>query len=234
MKIAVVDDLKEDAHHIRAFLERFQSENHMMFEVRVFLSSFEFLEKYRGEYDIIFLDIEMPGSNGLEVAREIRSRDQTVGIIFITGLAQYAINGYEVRAIDFIVKPVGYYNFSMKLEKAFRFLNSHKERDVLIHTREGILRVTASDILYIEKNGDFLVFHNGKDFVQARGSIRDMKEKLRETSFAECNAGCLINMNYVRRIEKESVILTTGERLPLSRRLKKSFTQEYIHFMGGA
>lgn len=233
MRIAVVDDVKEDAQHIVTFLEQFQAEHQVTFDIRVFLASFDFLEEYHGEYDVIFLDIEMPGSNGLEVAREIRSKDQAVGIIFITSLAQYAIDGYEVQAIDFIVKPVGYYNFSMKLEKAFRFLESHKEKDILLNTKEGIFRITAADILYIEKDRDFLVFHNKQECFQTRGSIKDMKEKLQETFFSECSSGCLVNLNCVRRIDKEHVMLTTGEKLSFSRRLKKRFTQDYINFMGG-
>lgn len=76
----------------------------------------------------------LQNSNSLEVVREIRSKDLAAGIIFITSLAQYAIDGYEIQAIDFMVKPVGYYNFSMKREKAFRFMESHKEQEILINS----------------------------------------------------------------------------------------------------
>lgn len=233
MKIAVVDDSKEDAQRIVSYLEQYQQEQNLTFEIKIFYASFDFLEEYQGEYDVIFLDIEMPGSNGLEVAREIRGRDQAVGIIFITSLAQYAIDGYEVQAIDFMVKPVGYYNFSMKLQKAFRFIESHREQDILISNKEGILRITVSDILYIEKDKDYLVFHTKQGCTQMRGSLKDIKLKLTSLPFSECNSGCLIHLNCIKRIGKDSVVLTPGQELPISRRLKKQFAQDYINFMGG-
>lgn len=233
MKIAVVDDSIEDAQRIITYLDQFQMEHNQTFQTKVFYASFDFLEEYRGEYDVIFLDIEMPGSNGLEVAREIRGRDQAVGIIFITSLAQYAIDGYEVQAIDFMVKPVGYYNFSMKLEKAFRFMESHKEQEIIINNKEGIFRIPVSDILYIEKDRDYLKFHNKQGCIHSRGSIKDMKAKLDSLPFSECNSGCLVNLNYVKRVGKDSVTITSGQELPISRRTKKQFAQDYINFMGG-
>ncbi|MDO4272063.1 MAG: LytTR family DNA-binding domain-containing protein [Eubacteriales bacterium] len=233
MKIAVVDDSKEDVQRIFSYLEQFQQEQNLTFEIKIFYASFDFLEDYQGEYDVIFLDIEMPGSNGLEVAREIRSRDQAVGIIFITSLAQYAIDGYEVQAIDFMVKPVGYYNFSIKLQKAFRFIESHREQDILISNKEGIFRITVSDILYIEKDRDYLVFYTKQGCSQMRGSLKDIKVKLTSLPFSECNSGCLVHLNYIKRIGKDSVTLTSGQELPLSRRLKKQFAQDYINYMGG-
>lgn len=233
MKIAVVDDSREDAQRIVMYLEQFQQEGSLDFQTKVFYASVDFLEEYHGEYDVIFLDIEMPGSNGLEVAREIRSRDQSVGIIFITSLAQYAIEGYEVQAIDFMVKPVGYCNFSMKLEKAFRFIENHREQDILLSNKEGIFRIRVSNILYIEKDRDYLCFHTNQECSRTRGSMKDIKEKKDILPFSECTSGCLINLNYVRRVGKDCVVLTSGQELPLSRRLKKEFSREYIEFMGG-
>lgn len=233
MKIAVVDDSKEDAQHIVKYLQQFQSEKSITFQIKVFNASFDFLEEYHGEYDVIFLDIEMPGCNGMEVAKEIRTKDQAVGIIFVTSMAQYAIEGYEVNAIDFIVKPVKYFNFGLKLEKAFRFFRSHKQQDILISGKEGVYRIAVSEIYYIEKERDYLIFRAEKDNFKERGSIRDLKEKLVDLPFAECTSGCVVNLNYVKRIGKDSVSLITGTELPVSRRLKKPFSEKYIHYMGG-
>lgn len=233
MNIAVVDDSKEDAQHLVAYLEKFQFENNITFQVRVFYASFDFLEEYHGEYDVIFLDIEMPGSDGLEVAREIRKKDTSVGIIFVTSLAQYAIDGYQVQAIDFMVKPLGYCNFSMKLQTAFRFIQNHKKQDVIINSKEGIIRLAVSDIIYIEKEGDFLVFYTVQGCYRERGSMKIVKEKLSKSPFAECISGCFIHLDFVKRIGRDSLILVSGKELPLSRRLKKEFTQRYIEFIGG-
>jgi DNA-binding LytR/AlgR family response regulator len=147
-------------------------------------------------------------------------------------MAQYAIEGYEVNAIDFMVKPVGYYNFSLKLEKAFRFYQSRKAPDILISSKDGIRRINVSDILYIEKNRDNVIFHTREEVFEERGSIKAMKEKLAGLPFEECTSGCLVNLNCVKRVGKDSISLTGSVELPLSRRLKRQFTQEYINFVG--
>lgn len=233
MRVAVVDDSKEDAQHLAEYLEQFQMDNNITLQTKIFYASVDFLEEYQGEYDVIFLDIEMPGCNGLDVAREIRAKDQSVGIIFVTSMAQYALEGYEVNAIDFMVKPVGYCNFSMKIENAFRFFQRHKEQDILIANKDGILRITVSELLYIEKERDFLVFHTKKESYKERGSIKSIKERITDLSFSECTSGCVVNLNFVKRIGKNTVTLISGVELPLSRRLKKQFSEDYIRYMGG-
>ncbi len=233
IKVAVVDDLVEDSTRLTGYLKQFQEEHHVQMQIDCYNASFEFLEKYHGNYQIIFLDIEMPGSDGLEVAREIRKKDEAVGIIFVTGMAQYAIEGYAVQAIDFIVKPVGYYNFSVKLEKAMQFFRKHKTKDILINGKDGIHRIAATNVYYIEKEKDDLIFHTGEEKYQMRGSVKTMKEKLEGMPFFECTSGCLVNLEYVNSIGKEDVTLADGTRLPLSRRLKKTFLQEYVDYVGG-
>lgn len=233
MKIAVVDDYREDAQRLQQYLQQYQMINDLAYQIQVFQSSIEFLETFRGEYDIVFLDVEMPGSDGLEVAREIRAMDQSVGIIFVTNMAQYAVNGYEVNAIDFMVKPVGYYVFTEKLEKAFRFVQSRNQHDILLKTEDGILRLGLEDIYYIEKDRDYLIFHCKEGDYRKIGSIRDLKEKLETLSFAECMAGCLVNIDHVNWVGKDMIRLRAGHELPLSRRQKKPFTQAYINYVGG-
>lgn len=178
MKIAVVDDLKGDADLLSGYISKFANEKSMDIDISVFYASFDFLEEYQGGYDVIFLDIEMPGSNGLEVAREIRSKDEAAGIVFITSMAQYAIRGYEVNAIDFMVKPVGYYDFSVKLEKAIHFCRRRSAHYILVNDKEGIKRFAAKDILYIEKERDFLIFHTKEGEFRCRGSMKTIRENL--------------------------------------------------------
>lgn len=231
--VAVVDDSQEDAKCLVDYLVRFQEEHDTIIQTTEFNASIEFLESYQGEYDVIFLDIEMPGSNGLDVAREIRAKDSAVGIIFVTSMAQYAINGYEVNAIDFMVKPVGYVNFSMKLEKALTFVENRSEKDIMLTSKGDIRRIPVSELLYMEKERDKVVFHTRNEQFEERGSMRAMKDKLENLPFAECTSGCLVNLNCVRRIGKDTITLSGGTTLSLSRRQKRQFTEEYIRFVGG-
>lgn len=233
MNVAVLDDAPEDAQLLSEYLVRFQAEHNMSMDMKIFGASIDFLEEYHGEYDIIFLDIEMPGSDGLTVAHEIRSRDQAVAIIFVTNIAQYAIRGYEVNAVDFIVKPVGYFNFAVKLEKAIQFIQRQRTKDILLTGEDGVIRLSASQLWYVEKDRNDLVYHTAVGEFRVRGTMKSLKETLQGLPYEECTAGCLVNLNRVQRIWKESVFLP-GVELPLSRRMKKRFTQRYIeHVRGG-
>lgn len=232
MRIAVVDDMPADARRLADYLDCYQKESGMNIQVSVFLSSVEFLERFDSSYDVLFLDIEMPGTNGIQLAHEVRSKDNSVGILFITNMAQYAIRGYEVNAIDFMVKPVSYYNFAEKLEKAMYFVRTRRKKEFLLSDENGMNRISGTDIYYVEKNRDYLVYHTAMGEFRERGTAKGLKEQLEGLPFAECTTGCLVNLEQVRRIGKDSVVLY-GVELPLSRRMKKSFTQSYIDYIGG-
>ncbi|PWJ21557.1 LytTR family two component transcriptional regulator [Faecalicatena orotica] len=232
LKVAILDDTKSDAQILVKYIEKFQVERNDTIQADVYEASFDFLEEYNSQYDVIFLDIEMPGSDGLQVAHEIRKKDQAVGIIFVTNMAQYAISGYEVNAIDFIVKPVSYYLFSEKLEKAIRFSKRREQRQILLNSKAGVHRILLSDILYVEKEKDNLVFHTLGETIRVPGTIKTLKDKLGNMSFSECTHGCLVNFENVRYIGKDMVLVGKKE-LPLSRRMRKQFIEEYAEYIGG-
>lgn len=230
MRVAVLDDSKEDIERLAGYLRQFEKDRHFSIQIDMYKSSFNFLEEFRSQYDVLFLDIEMPGSDGMEVAREVREKDESVGIIFVTNMAQYAVQGYEVNAIDFMVKPFQYYVFTEKLERALRFFKMRKQRMLLLTGEGEIHRIPASSVRYIEKEKDNLLYHTDTDVYKERGSIRQCKEKLKELPFSECTSGCLVNLEYVTKVGKDSVAVS-GTELPLSRRMKKQFTTEYINYV---
>lgn len=232
MKLAVLDDTREDAQRLLDYINQFQEQQKCLIQTDTYYSSIDFLEEYHSQYDVIFLDIEMPGEDGLNVAHEIRKKDMAVGIIFVTNIAQYAIHGYEVNAIDFIVKPVGYFLFAEKLEKAVRFAKRRTKHDLVVNDEEGIYRIPIEEVFYIKKERNDLIYYTSQGELRERGTIRIMKEKLAGLAFEECNSGCLVNLSQVRRIGKETIMV--GEfSVPLSRRMKKQFTQSYIDYLGG-
>lgn len=232
MKVAVLDDTREDAERLLNYINQFQKEQECLIETDIYHASLDFLEEYHSQYDVIFLDIEMPGEDGLKVAHEIRQKDIAVGIIFVTNIAQYAIHGYEVNAIDFIVKPVGYFLFAEKLEKAMRFAKRRKKHDIVVNDEEGIYRIPIEEVFYIKKDRNDLIYFTSQGELRERGTIRMMKEKLTGLAFEECNSGCLVNLSQVRYIGKD-IVLAGSFSVPLSRRMKKQFTQSYIDYLGG-
>lgn len=149
-KIALVEDEAEAADVLASFIDRYGTEKGTGFTVVRFCNAIDF-ELTRQKFDLVFMDIQMPGIDGMEAAHLMRTYDSETPIIFVTNLAQYAVKGYEVDALDFIVKPVSYYNFRMRMDKAMRRIARVGGRSVVINTRDGLRVASVSDIEYVER-----------------------------------------------------------------------------------
>ena len=156
ISVAVVDDEYRERENLRRFFELAQKKIQEPITAELFSSGEQFLSVSGKLFDLICLDIDMTGKNGIEIAREIRRTDQEVIIIFITNLAQMAIRGYEVRAFDFILKPVNYNAFYMKIRSAISIIRAKKEKYLVVPTAEGMERFSTGELIYAEVNGHYL------------------------------------------------------------------------------
>lgn len=232
MKIAIIDDSKSDADVLKGYLQQYSEEVGQQFNIDYYEASVEFLEKFQNQYEVLFLDIEMPGSDGLTVAREIREKDSSVAIVFVTNMAQFAIEGYKVNAVDFMVKPVGYFVFTDTLKKAINSVTKKADTAILVNDLNGLYKLNTSEIVYIEKSQDKVIYHTKEKSFIERNTIKAVKEKIDNTIFGECSSGILVNYEKVRCITKEDVDVGLAN-LPISRRQKKQFTEDYIKYVGG-
>lgn len=166
LKIAIVEDDKTQQENNISLLKKYAEQHNVVFSFFAFDNAFLFLQDFKqGTYDIVFMDINMPGINGLDAAKEMRQIDAAISLIFVTDFAQFAIRGYEVDAYDFIVKPVNLEHLTLKLDRLIPFLGKRKEEKKLrIKTGGGIVVVNLDDIVFIEvKSHDTIIHTQGEE-----------------------------------------------------------------------
>lgn len=242
MRVAIIDDEKNMTEQLSGFLNRFKEKESLIIDVDVYESGDVFLKALETKrifeeenliYDLILLDVEMPGRNGIETAREIRKFDEQVIIMFITNMAQYAIHGYDVEAIDYVLKPVTYEDFALKMHKAMRYIRQNEKQQLIINTTEdGKVPLVISDIFYIEVVSHYLNFHTKKGLFESRGVMKEIEKQLESMNFFRCNQSYLVNLAYVKAIRGNEVIVG-GDSLPISRNRKNIFMEAFARYVGG-
>lgn len=231
LKIAVVDDEEVYIDQIQEYIRQYGQEKNREIQTETFCDGSGLLEHYSPRFDIILLDIEMDEIDGMEAAREIRKRDQDVVLVFITNMAQYAINGYDVGALDFVLKPINYYTFSVRLDRAVSRVKKRKPEEILLNHQDGTKRIRVDQIYYVEVQNRMLHYHTDHGVFVVRGTLQGAELLLRESHFVRCNHWYLVNLQYVSEIRKNLVIVA-GDELEISRRNKTAFMSELTDYMG--
>ena len=233
LRIAIVESDADARTQMQVFIQRFARDEGLDIRVEEFDRGDSFLARYQNVYDVIFMGIELPGVDGMEAARRLRRLDRDVVLVFVTALARYAIRGYEVDALDFVLKPLSYYAFSVKLERAIHRARQRAGDHILLKTSGGIHRLDIRDIFYLETKSRMLYYHTASGIYSVRGSLRDAVEQLAQYSFAKCNQCYLVNLQHVTDIRDEFVMVA-GTLLEISRRTRKTFLDAVVAYIGGA
>lgn len=232
IKVGIVDDEQKERDTLREFFHRLQKENHEEIMVQEYSDGESLMEQYDFSCDLICLDIELGGKSGIDTAKEIRKIDENVILIFITNMAQLAIKGYEVQALDFIVKPISYYPFSIKMRSVINLVNSRKNMNIVLTIPGGIQKISTDQLYYTEVNGHYLYYHTSNGIFKQKASMKELEDKLEGLSFKRCNNCYLINLKYVDSVNKDDVQIA-GEWLKISRSRKREFLQALANYMGG-
>lgn len=229
---AVVEDEREAADLLCECLARYAGEAKIGISVKRYADGLSFLEDYTGSADIVFMDIEMPNLNGMDAARKLRQKDKNVVLVFVTNMAQYAIRGYEVEASDFLLKPLVYRTFAVKLGKLFRKCGERTAKRIRLETRDGQFILDADEILYVESDKHYVVFRTADAEYRMRQSLPETEELLSGASFARCGASFLVNLAHVTRVWRDTVYVGETE-LPMSRSRKKEFLDALTVYVSG-
>jgi DNA-binding LytR/AlgR family response regulator len=232
IRIAIVEDEETDASRLKEYLCQYSTESREKFDIVVFTDGDEILENYTAEFDIILLDVQMEFMDGMTAAKEIRKIDPEVVLIFVTNMAQYAIRSYSVDALDYILKPVSYFAFSQRLERAIARMKKRSQHFMTISIRDGVQKLDISKIYYVESQAHKLVFHTANSVYTSSGAMQDLEEKLKGQGFYRGNKGYLINLEYVDGM-RDGCAIVNGELLLISRARKNGFLQALADYVGG-
>ncbi len=234
LHIAYVEDDAETAATLKGYMGRYAAENDIIIEAEHFDNAEKLIYNYGHRYDLLLLDIQLGGMTGMEAAEAVRKLDPVVSIIFITSLVQYAVKGYEVDALDFIVKPVSYSRFALKMDKAMRVIGHNQEVSLSVSTKLGIKILSSRDIQYIEVSNHDLVYHTGKESYLARGSLGAVEEKLRESHFLRISASYLVNLEYITAVDGSALTMKNGDSVWISRAKKREVMTAIAEYLGGS
>lgn len=229
----VVEDEPAEVDKLSELLRRYGKAHGVDFKITWHGSAMEMLSD-KGHYDLCFLDIEMPGIDGMEAAGLLRTYDEEIPIIFVTNLAKYAVKGYEVGAIGFIVKPVTYGNLQLALDRALRAVTKSSGRTLTIPTDDGVRVVPLRQLVYVEVTKHRLTYHlDGEDALEARGSLVQTEADLADAPVVRVGKSCLANMDQISIVRSSELVMSNGDVLRISRTHKRAVVDKVTDYLGG-
>ncbi len=231
IRIATVEDDGRDREALITHLHRYEKENSLKFSITEFQDGEDIITNYAAEYDLILMDIEMTFLNGMKTAEKIRELDTDVVIIFITNAPQYAIQGYKVNALDYMLKPISYFSFSETMNRALRKVKIREKEYIAISMKGGKMKLDVSKICYVEVQDHLLFYHTTDGSFSTKGTMRDVDGQLDPKRFFRCNRCYLVNLEYVENYQG-SDISVNGTVIQVSRSRRKPFLDvlnEYLN-----
>ncbi len=234
INIAIVDDEKVQVELLEKYVKTWANKKDIKVITEAFYSgeSFQFSWSMDKTYDVLLLDIEMPGINGVELAKKIRKEDNLINIIFITAIPDYIGEGYDVEAINYLIKPINEKKLYECLDKAFE-KTPKEEKTILIEEQGQIHRILQKDILYIESFGHNVEINTIDKKYTIRKNIGIMEKALEGNDFVRCHRSYIVGLQHVNRIGKNELELDNGEIVPVSRRQYVNTNKAFIQYYGG-
>lgn len=231
--VCVVEDDGLFAQTVCKMLVRYATERGFELRVSSFGSAVEFMER-QSRYDLVLMDIGLPGINGIEAAEWLRTYDEEAQLIFVTNLSQFAIRGYSVGANDYILKPIRYMDFRLSLDRAFRVISRKATGSLVIPSRDGMRVIPTFDLCFIDVTNHSIAYHLADgSVVSARGSLNKVEETLSASTFVRVSKSCLVNMCHIRLIEGPALLLSCGDTAYISRGMRKEALARIANYFGG-
>lgn len=231
LKIAVCDDDASWREYLSQKVSLWLKKNRHPAEIRQYSGAEEFLFAYSQEkdFDILLLDVEMPGESGIEIAKKVRRENTAVQIVFITGYYEYFGAGFDVSALHYLIKPVDETKLYPVLDKAVNNLNN-RQRSILLSAKEADIKVSLSDILYAESENVYVIVHTIRENYRVRMSLGNFQSQLDETFF-KVHRSFVVALKYIRKITRNEITMTNGDTVPVSRGMYNGIHAALIKYL---
>lgn len=236
--VVVLEDEEKDCARLKSHIKRYSQEHSVDIEIVTFQNGLDLLKNYSGDFDILFVDIEIPGMDGMKVSEKVRQIDALIPIIITTNMAQYAIKGYEVDALGFIVKPLPFSMLSYYLARALTKCQRNKKLKqnsvITITTASGSMKqLYVDEIRYVVKEKNYIVYDlRSGEQIKERGTMKDIIPRFENTTLKQCTSGCLINLRYIEQKVGNEVYLSDTV-FSIAMPFRKTFTKELMDYVRG-
>ncbi len=227
IQIAVCDDEWNIVEQISRWIAAYLPDC----EIKKYRSAKELLSDGR-HFDILFLDIQMEGINGMEAAERIREKEEDVILIFITGVKEYVFDAFDVAAFHYLLKPIKEEKLGEVLERAVKRIRKRtgEKRRLFIRRNGKNITVDVDDIVYLENEMHKVAIHTVREIFLFYGVMSELEKKVGE-GFYRCHRGYLVNMAYISEYDTGNIYLTNGEKIYLAKAKYQDFVKHYMRYM---
>ena len=230
VRIAVCDDNISELTRVAALLGQYREAHAPALHYDVFQSAMELLEAMRQTtYDVLILDILMPGVTGMQAAREIRSFDEAAHIVFLTSSPEFAVESYAVDADSYLLKPCTAEKLFPVLDRAVNNLQ-YRQRAVLVTSPDGDVKVSLADICYVESENVHVAVHTVSGVYRSRIALAKFAEQLDET-FIKVHRSYIVGLKYIKKISRNDITMLNGDVLPISRGMYDAIHAALIKYL---
>ncbi|HBK01553.1 MAG TPA: hypothetical protein DDY77_00780 [Clostridiales bacterium] len=244
IQVAIVEDEVLQSEKLEKLLCKYALEKGVGFGVKSFADGEKLFENGIKNFDLLFLDIELSPKdslisgadkkeNGMKIAEKIRAEGLDTPIVFVTNLAQYAVDGYSVGALDFILKPVAYESLKIKMDRIIDKLFSLKDKTITLKTGTSIRSIVVADIKFIEVSGHRTTVHVKEENFDTYVPLSVIEREINDKKFVRCNVCYLVNLAFVTKVDG-NVISVGDDEIIISRSKKREFVTALNKFLGGS
>ncbi|MBB2181824.1 response regulator transcription factor [Lachnospiraceae bacterium MD1] len=228
MEVAIVDDEKVIRGQIKKLVVKYEPDCNVI----AYETGEELLAEGK-KLDVVFLDIQMEGMNGIDTARALREKQEDMVVIFITGVKEYVFEAFDVSAFHYLLKPVEEKKFSEVFERAKKEVKkrtTQEQKNIFIKNRNRSFTINRDNILYIENRGKKVEIHTGNEIIETYASMNDLEKQL-GGNFYRCHRGYLVNMAHIAEYENDSISLNNGENIFMAKERYNEFVKEYMRYL---